>query len=52
MCGYILEEKRTKITEVSANWLPLAPPFLGLGSLLAVSVSTAELVVDSLALPF
>ena len=44
MCGCILGEERIKIAEVSANWLALSltPPFLDLGSLLAVSITTAD----------
>lgn len=44
MCGCILEEERVKITEVSANWFTwsLTSPCLDLGSLLAVSITTAD----------
>ena len=44
MCGCILGEERIKIAEASANWLTLSltPPFLDLGSLLAVSITTAD----------
>lgn len=41
-CGYILGEERTKIAQVSANWLTLTRPFLGLASLVAVGVTTAD----------